>query len=164
MPFTFWLDSVVIASPLGTRPAVLCFFTSRTDTTGMATWKIKEKRVPSGVWFSLPLKQQHNESSATKTSSLCAVRVRRINTWQCSPYSAIEHAAVFTRSTSFYLCCIMCFKYRSTIFLNIIHICFNMFYSHATTMLELWMTWVVHSGYRKQALLQADLDIAQISS
>lgn len=36
--FTFWPVSVVIAKPLGTRPAVLCFFTSLTVTTGMATW------------------------------------------------------------------------------------------------------------------------------
>lgn len=36
--FTFRPVSVVIARPLGTRPAVLCFFTSLTETTGMATW------------------------------------------------------------------------------------------------------------------------------
>lgn len=35
--FTFRPVSVVIARPLGTRPAVLCFFTSLTETTGMAT-------------------------------------------------------------------------------------------------------------------------------
>ncbi len=39
---TFWLLSVVIAKPLGTRPAVLCFFTNRTDATGMATWEARE--------------------------------------------------------------------------------------------------------------------------
>lgn len=39
---TFWLVSVVIAKPLGTRPAVLCFFTNRTDATGMATWEARE--------------------------------------------------------------------------------------------------------------------------
>lgn len=36
--FTFCPVSVVIAKPLGTSPAVLCFFTSRTETTGMATY------------------------------------------------------------------------------------------------------------------------------
>lgn len=35
---TFWPVSMVMARPLGTNPAVLCFFTSRTDTTGMHTW------------------------------------------------------------------------------------------------------------------------------
>lgn len=36
--FTFWPVSVVIAKPLGTSPAVLCFFTSLTETTGIATY------------------------------------------------------------------------------------------------------------------------------
>lgn len=35
---TFWPVSMVMARPLGTNPAVLCFFTSRTDTTGIHTW------------------------------------------------------------------------------------------------------------------------------
>lgn len=34
---TFCPVSMVIARPLGTRPAVLCFLTSRTDTTGIQT-------------------------------------------------------------------------------------------------------------------------------
>lgn len=41
--FTFCPVSVVIAKPLGTRPAVLCFFTSLTETTGIATYRDRER-------------------------------------------------------------------------------------------------------------------------
>lgn len=37
---TFCPVSMVMARPFGTRPAVLCFFTSRTDTTGIHTWRV----------------------------------------------------------------------------------------------------------------------------
>lgn len=40
--FTFRPVSMVMARPLGTRPAVLCFFTSLTDSTGTATWREEE--------------------------------------------------------------------------------------------------------------------------
>lgn len=38
---TFCPVSMVMARPFGTRPAVLCFFTSRTDTTGIQTFTKK---------------------------------------------------------------------------------------------------------------------------
>lgn len=44
---TFCPVSMVMARPFGTRPAVLCFFTSRTDTTGMHTCLRKHKRTKS---------------------------------------------------------------------------------------------------------------------
>lgn len=42
---TFCAVSMVIARPFGTRPAVLCFFTRRTETTGMQTCSIRDSQL-----------------------------------------------------------------------------------------------------------------------
>lgn len=69
--FTFWPVSVVIAKPLGTSPAVLCFFTSLTETTGIATWMEKTTFIKETVKFDEANLMNYNEKIIGKINHQC---------------------------------------------------------------------------------------------